>query len=1140
MCCGQTTCCKPNKCCDDECCADNEVCCNGECEVPNCSLDLDLDPSLICPGGSVELSGLAICEPECVSMSLTVEIVEPAMQTFASASVNLSSVPCGPFKTPVTVTVNLSVDAAPGTFTVRLTGRIIDGGEIVCEDQKDATITIDECVDLTFDAVPNDEETNPGGFLCVNDDDDNDNGIPDMNEPGPTVGEDDLVPLTVSVSGDWDGAGTVTLSCEAGCSRVRFYGNPDRTNPVTLPLMWTVPTPELPATLYVEGYERSLAPRDVELKALYTGDGGPCEDHVKITVLRATLLVDSDRNGVVDDADLWVKRRCTDCGAIFMVNYDDDDGSGKPDAIDFDDRGEPIDEDFIINGTTDVDDIAPLVIKATGPTDDLQFFLRMEADDLKAVHIFEERIAGANVLWGGWTNHAGDTSGTMKELDITSYVRSNADVDLGIEALFFPGYQHSSFVSGTFDGQVDVELIVQRSTGAPGVDQSKVICTNKVRLHVAPYLMLPNTQNATEVWMSDQAGADDIAAKFGAVARRGIPSVSQWFQDHVQIGYTAMPGQNMHVTMRMPYGPQDAWPTVYLIGSSRGLYRFRDTRIYDGADSGDIGGNLEVVPPSDEWPLGRIVYGNTMSTNPNPNLPDLPKFLKEQKLAGSQAVQEPFDIDVEWLNVGHVDEIVSFLPGGTRGFKVVVASPAYAEQLLTVGDLGRGIAPPSDDTALFALGAQASGMASNSITTDSRVYLFDGVAHGLIKVVAGVALSNGETVTISDGVLSQTFEFDKSGSVAPGNAAVPITDAMNTEAVRDALLSAINGSTLNVDAVPDDPPLGTPDKLIIINRDFGVAGNVPITETVAPAGFTVQGMAGGEPTADSRDFTTTPWQYVRIYDGQGAGQVGFIDGSSRRGKGWLSVQPELAVETVFVTTTKVTSAPTPNQNDPPTSLYQAFTPRSPSRMRTGAEWLVSEPGTGSRYIVAENTKHWYRDSGAPMFDLLSFPALFSVLEVKSNTELWDLNAEAETRIGMVKSKIQLEMGSAAGGGFFLRDDGDLMDDSLTGDLDSDFVVVPVIYFGDWSGTLTSRGNVAFIPGLANVQPANAAMIVFPKPFAPEGVGMDVFEQAMTAIIGGGAAFADDWDLYHRLDGEVHCATEVVRMLFGFNWWENQP
>lgn len=294
-------------------------------------------------------------------------------------------------------------------------------------------------------------------------------------------------------------------------------------------------------------------------------------------------------------------------------------------------------------------------------------------------------------------------------------------------------------------------------------------------------------------------------------------------------------------------------------------------------------------------------------------------------------------------------------------------------------------------------------------------------------------------------------------------------------------------------------------------------------------------MAGGEAATDGRDFTTTPWQYVRIYDGVGAGQVGFIDGSARRGKGWLSVEPSMpGVVTVFVTTTKIVSAPTAPSADP-TSLFQIV--RDPARLETHTAWKdnMHEPAMGTRYIVAGDTKHWYRLGGtAP------FPAMFSVLEVKNNAEFWDLNAAAETEIGMEKSKIQTEVGSAMGGGFFLRDDGDPSDDSLTGDPDSDFIIVPVLYFGDWTGSLTPRGSVAFIPGLANVQPANTATIIFPRPFTPEALAVDVYAQATTAIIGVAAGFADDWDLYHRLDGEVHCATEVVRVLFSFNWWENQP
>jgi len=1110
ICCGNE-CCKPAKCCNNECCGSNEICCNGFCQTTDCSISLD--PDMVCPGGSVELQGLATCNPECATMSLTAEIVEPAMQALASVSVSPGSIPCGPFKTPFTVTVTVSADAAPGTFTVKVTGKIIDGGEVACETTTQATVTIDECVNLTFQSVANNEETNPGGFLCVNGDDDNDSSVPDKDEPGPTINEDDLKSLTISLSGGWTGSGMVTVSCEAGCSRVRFYENPDRTNPIGLPLMWTVPTPQLPKTLYVEGFAVSAAPRDVELKGLFEGEGGPCEDHVKLTIIQVDVDVDTDRNAVVDQGDDgreddWVADR----GAIFMVNYDDDDGNSQPDAINFTSMGQPTGEDTDIDNAADTADIASLILRATGPTENVQFFFRMAADDLKAVHLFRERLAGEAIIWGGWGAHGGESG--VKERDITTVVRPTTDLDVGIESLFFRGQNHNLPGGGMyeFDGEVDVELVAQQTVGATAIVPGKIICTDKVRLKVAPYMMLPNTQDATEVWMIDNPGSDDIAAMFGAVARRAIPSGNQWFQDHVQIGYTAFPGQTVHETMRMPYGSQDAWPTVYLSGPGRGIYRLRNTVAHDGAGSGDFGGNLEVVPPSDDWPLGRITYGNTMGSR-------LPDFLRSQELAGPVAVQEPFEIDVDWLAVGHVDEIVGFLPGGTRGFKVAVASPVYAQQLLTMGDPARGITPPSDDTALFAVGAQASGTASNSITTDSKVYLFDGVAHGVIKVVSGVALSDGELVTVSDGSVSRTFEFNKSGGVMPGNVAVTIMDVMNTQAVRDALLGTINGAGLSVDAVPDDPPLGTPDKLIIINRNFGFAGNVSITETVGPAGFTVQGMAGGEATSNGRDFTTTTWQFIRIYDGSGSGQVGAIQG---RAKGWITVKPPApTIKTVFNTTSRIAwdRSVTPNID----GLYRFISGNADAPRERF--WFAEPNGTSSYLVVAESLK-WFDSTG-------EFPAVVSVKEVKADTALWSINMAAHARISGVATVIQTAMGFASGGGFYLRNDGNDADDSLVADLDDEFVIVPVIYLGEWIGALSSRKNVAFIPGLANVQPSNAATIVFPKPFGPMSAGSDVLENATLLIIGAGSRFADDWNLYHRLDGEVHCATEVVRVIFPF-------
>jgi len=129
-----------------------------------------------------------------------------------------------------------------------------------------------------------DEET-PGGFLCVNDDDDDNNGVADKDDPGPTIGEDDLVPITVTADGRLDG--TLTLSAVSGASAFKLYENPDRSMPVTLPQSWPLLGLQktFTVTYYVEGIAPSATTRDVGLSLTFAGAGGPCDDTVKLTVI---------------------------------------------------------------------------------------------------------------------------------------------------------------------------------------------------------------------------------------------------------------------------------------------------------------------------------------------------------------------------------------------------------------------------------------------------------------------------------------------------------------------------------------------------------------------------------------------------------------------------------------------------------------------------------------------------------------------------------------------------------------------------------------------------------------------------------------------------------------------------------------
>jgi len=63
---------------------------------------------------------------------------------------------------------------------------------------------------------------------------------------------------------------------------------------------------------------------------------------------------------------------------------------------------------------------------------------------------------------------------------------------------------------------------------------------------------------------------------------------------------------------------------------------------------------------------------------------------------------------------------------------------------------------------------------------------------------------------------------------------------------------------------------------------------------------------------------------------------------------------------------------------------------------------------------------------------------------------------------------------------------------------------------------------------------------FPRQFGPRnGAGQDIFEATTTSRLSG-ALFVDDWDLYHRLEGEVHCGSAAKRMLPPDNWWLKIP
>jgi len=112
------------------------------CEPATCSIGAD-GPLIVCPGKSFDFEVTAICETECATMTVTVEVIGKEYALLAIVSVNPGSVPCGPFKTPVTLTIDMDEDAPLGQFTVDLRGEILDDGLVVCETTLSLPVTVD-------------------------------------------------------------------------------------------------------------------------------------------------------------------------------------------------------------------------------------------------------------------------------------------------------------------------------------------------------------------------------------------------------------------------------------------------------------------------------------------------------------------------------------------------------------------------------------------------------------------------------------------------------------------------------------------------------------------------------------------------------------------------------------------------------------------------------------------------------------------------------------------------------------------------------------------------------------------------------------------------------------------------------------
>jgi len=242
-------------------------------------------------------------------------------------------------------------------------------------------------------------------------------------------------------------------------------------------------------------------------------------------------------------------------------------------------------------------------------------------------------------------------------------------------------------------------------------------------------------------------------------------------------------------------------------------------------------------------------------------------------------------------------------------------------------------------------------------------------------------------------------------------------------------------------------------------------------------------------------YEPDPWRYVRIYDGTGAGQVATIDISETTTNG-------IIVSGVW-------------RFDDATELRNAI--REGEDIQPQSTWFEI-PDDSSRYILVSKCK-WWRWQGE------EFPALITTVEVGEDDEFWEQsNVDAANRINATRALLETELAGA----------------SVT------FVEVPAIYLG--SAAPGSGDAFAFVPGLVNLQ-IWSNQLWLPKPLGPRWGAHpdweDTFEVGANAVLQVGSRtthYIDDWNTYHRWEGEVHCGTNVIRVPPNEyrHWWLHAP
>ncbi|XP_042687515.1 protein-arginine deiminase type-1-like isoform X1 [Centrocercus urophasianus] len=398
-----------------------------------------------------------------------------------------------------------------------------------------------------------------------------------------------------------------------------------------------------------------------------------------LTCVEVSLDADTGRSGSVSrtlvDKATWTWGP-DGHGAILLVNCDRDDPKSRLMGDSSEPKSQLTDNRDTVCSYEDLKDMSQMVLRTRGPR-------TIFTGHGLILHVGFSDADKVGVFYGGNSVALEEYKHVLGGDKLAYAVKPSQHQE---ESIFY--VEGLAFPDAGFSGLVAFHVTLLESP-EKGLLETPIF-TDTVVFRVAPWIMTPNTLAPLEVFVCSVEDNEDFVAAVSALAEEAKCPVTicplpenrndRWIQDEVEFGYVQAPHKMFPVVFDSPRdrGLKD-FPVRSILGPDFG-YVAQETP--ENTSSLDSFGNLEVSPPvtvrSKEYPLGRILIGSSF-----PRFGGRRMAKAVRNFLAAQRVQAPVELFSDWLQVGHVDEFLSFIPAPDRkGFRLLLASPSACYQLL--------------------------------------------------------------------------------------------------------------------------------------------------------------------------------------------------------------------------------------------------------------------------------------------------------------------------------------------------------------------------------------------------------------------------------------------------------------------------